>query len=258
MPGSRKAVSECFEAISAVIPHALQHMHGDTVSISKVHKSLTMPTSAHQTNGESSLATTTNNNVRPIHICPHKTANVLDPNDRNSPFPMISVADALKMILDSLPRLLMMPVEVSGVNVPPFRASIKDGYAVKSSGSKGTYRVLEYISAGDPINENNLNEMECFKINTGAPVPTNCDAVIQVEDTKVLQKDGTGKEFEIEVLVDPFANLDIRAIGCDVHKGEPLFDDPIYPGSVAFKSILASVGKVSNLVSFLLFFYIFV
>lgn len=145
MPGSRKAVGECYEAIAAIIPHALHHMRGDTVSISKVHRSLTTTTEAVQT------PPVTNTTVRPKHICPHKTANLLDTNDRNSPYPMVSVKDALQAILNSLPKRVMGPVEVSAVDLPPFRASIKDGYAVRSSEGKGIRIVSGNISAGDGV-----------------------------------------------------------------------------------------------------------
>lgn len=41
-----------------------------------------------------------------------------------------------------------------------------------------------------------------------------------------------------------------RPIGCDLQKDEPLFTDPAYyPGNVTYESILASVGKLSNVVS---------
>lgn len=50
---------------------------------------------------------------------------------------------------------------------------------------------------------------ECFKINTGAPVPDFADAIIQVEDTKLI-KSSDGVERLVEILVDPTENLDIR------------------------------------------------
>lgn len=44
------------------------------------------------------------------------------------------------------------PKEVSSfLNLPPFRASIKDGYAVKSSGGAGVKLVKGYVNAGDPV-----------------------------------------------------------------------------------------------------------
>lgn len=63
------------------------------------------------------------------------------------------------------------------------------------------------------ISEQTLFVGECLKINTGAPVPSECDAIVQIEDTKIVRKDPTtGKEIEIEILVEPFVNMDIRSV----------------------------------------------
>lgn len=39
----------------------------------------------------------------------------------------------------------------SFINLPPFRASIKDGYAVKSSGGAGVKLIKGYVNAGDQV-----------------------------------------------------------------------------------------------------------
>lgn len=135
--------------------------------------------------------------------------------------------------------------KVSPINLPEFRASIKDGYAVKY-GSKGIKKVIGYISAGDPVNSVQFKNDECFKINTGAPVPEFADAIVQIEDTKLIEIDlSTGIEVKIEVLVETSKGLDIREIGSDIRKGEILIEhnDPI---TEAERSVLASVGVVSD------------
>lgn len=59
------------------------------------------------------------------HACPHKTAKAGDKSDRNSPFPMLSVDEALNNIFASITRL-SEPVEIcSPMDCPSFRASIK-------------------------------------------------------------------------------------------------------------------------------------
>lgn len=50
---------------------------------------------------------------------------------------------------------------------------------------------------------------ECLKINTGAPVPDFADAIIQVEDTKLIES-SNGVESWAEILIDPVENMDIR------------------------------------------------
>lgn len=52
---------------------------------------------------------------------------------------------------------------------------------------------------------------ECIRVTTGAPIPQGADAVIQVEDTKLISADSTGSvELEIEILKAPRVGLDIR------------------------------------------------
>lgn len=174
MPGSKKAVSECFAAIVDIIPHALQHMHNDTTEIRRVHFDLQANgkvgccpehsnggTSNSASNGHS--ANVINNTKEEIvkstaparvsheHVCPHKTGVVGDPTDRNSPYPMMPVKECLKVILSSVLPPKPLPEWTSHLDLPPFRASIKDGYALKSCGGMGKKRVVKYISAGDDV-----------------------------------------------------------------------------------------------------------
>jgi gephyrin len=83
---------------------------------------------------------------------------------RISPFPMISVEDAIEIlrknvekteaeiinISDAQGRILYQNVK-SYINLPPFRASIKDGYAVLASDGKGKRRVLCGVKAGTMV-----------------------------------------------------------------------------------------------------------
>lgn len=129
----------------------------------------------------------------------------------------------------------------SPINCPPFRASIKDGYAVKSSSTAKKRTVVGYISAGDRIVQDDFADNACYKINTGAAVPKFADAIVQVEDTKLLSTDANGQEREIELLQMPKANCDIRGIGSDLGKNELLFKTNGLV-DVPEKTILSSVG----------------
>lgn len=52
---------------------------------------------------------------------------------------------------------------------------------------------------------------QCMRINTGGPIPAGADAVVQVEDTKLVKATEDGKEeLQIEILVNPAVGLDIR------------------------------------------------
>lgn len=193
MPGSPKAVDECFMAIVDVLPHAIDLINNSPNA------------NEHKAHAVQSVGTTTHR-----HICPHKTGTGAD-DDRNSPYPMVAVDAGIKTILD---RIQSVPFAYrdfkSPVNIPDFRASIKDGYAVKANGScKGMKSVIGYISAGDAIVHDDFDDGSCYKINTGAAIPSHATAIVQIEDTK-LSKSANGIEQEIEVLIEPTVGLDIR------------------------------------------------
>lgn len=142
MPGSKKAVTECFEAIVDIIPHAIIHIQNEVVQIKQVHSAIQHNCSDHQIK-----------EVKPLvhkHVCPHKTGTG-DANDRNSPFPMMAVDECIQMVFKSIKKLPQLSESVSDLDLPPFEASIKDGYAVKSSGGKGKKKVIGFISAGDEV-----------------------------------------------------------------------------------------------------------
>lgn len=189
-PGSPKAVKECFMAIVDILPHAIDLISGEQDKVEQTH----------------------DGNVEHInqHICPHKT-NSGAADDRNSPFPMIAVETALNTILDAVQRIEFSHKDYkSPVNIPDFRASIKDGYAVKANGScLGVKKVIGYISAGDDVIHDDFDRGKCYKINTGAPVPDFATAVAQVEDTKLINKEDD-VEKEVEILIEPTVGLDIR------------------------------------------------
>lgn len=218
-PGSVKAVRECFESIKMVLPHAIQLIRDEVKLVRKTHDTVQQP-------------------VETIyrHVCPNKT-NSGEISDRNSPFPMICVSDAVQIVLQKVAafggasfREFLRNFEAP-VDIPPFRASLKDGYALRSSGFSGVKTVVGCISAGDKVgslgflseyfvkflfsypfqaNSYELSDDECFKINTGAALPTDADCVVQIEDTKLLEKKADGREYLVEILVEPKPLQDVR------------------------------------------------
>ncbi|OSS44161.1 hypothetical protein B5807_11226 [Epicoccum nigrum] len=158
---------------------------------------------------------------------------------RSSPYPMLAVDDALKLIAEHTPAPVVQKVPVN-LNlggsvlaedvkateaVPAFRASIVDGYAIKipASGTfeKGVYPVtiVSHAQAGD-VNE--LKEGELARITTGAPLPPGADAVIMVEDTVLHSQTDDGlEEKEVEILTSEIkAGENVREVGSDVKSGE--------------------------------------
>lgn len=91
---------------------------------------------------------------------------------RESPFPMISVEEAETIIRRSVKERTFETVNVKDVfgrilaediysncHLPPFRASIKDGYAVLASDGKGRRKVLCGVTAGTAVSRINIYSM---------------------------------------------------------------------------------------------------
>ncbi|KAF2473952.1 gephyrin [Lindgomyces ingoldianus] len=158
---------------------------------------------------------------------------------RSSPYPMLAVDEALKLISQHTPAPIVqkVPVDMSlggavlaedvkaRESVPAFRASIVDGYAVRIPKSakfaKGAYPValVSHAQAGD-VKE--LREGEIARITTGAPLPPGADAVVMVEDTALKSQTDDGKEEkEVEILTDDIkTGENVREVGSDVKEGD--------------------------------------
>src|ERR1700682_6337697 len=69
-------------------------------------------------------------------------------------------------------------------NYPPFNRATRDGYAVRASESTAgaTLACIGEIKAGDALIQQ-LENGTCIQIMTGAPVPTEADAVVMIEYT---------------------------------------------------------------------------
>uniref|UniRef100_A0A2P2HXW3 Gephyrin-like n=1 Tax=Hirondellea gigas TaxID=1518452 RepID=A0A2P2HXW3_9CRUS len=190
-------------------------------------------------------------------------SNVAD-RPRKSLYPMISVDDAQQIVFSSAfvkPPVQRRLREASGfvlavnissqVSLPPFPASIKDGYAVLSSDGAGMREVLGGVSAGD---EEGLGvdgktivlaSGKCVRINTGAPVPKGADAVVQVEDTELVTSSADEKEeLQIRILKAPSVGQDIRPLGSDIGKQDLVLQVGTYLGPTEI-GLAASVGVSS-------------
>ena len=96
-------------------------------------------------------------------------------------------------------------------NVPPFRASIMDGYAL-SSGEVGEYDILKEksLAGGNPTVKG--EEGTAVYVTTGAPVPEGFTCVVPIEDCIISEN-----KVSIKTHLPP--NKWIRAIGCDISIG---------------------------------------
>ncbi|HSS73470.1 MAG TPA: gephyrin-like molybdotransferase Glp [Gaiellaceae bacterium] len=97
------------------------------------------------------------------------------------------------------------------VDLPPFRNSAMDGYAVRAEDTPGELPVVHRVAAGTPASRP-LEAGEAMGIATGGLVPDGADAVIQHE--LVVEKDNS-----IEVSISVAQGANVRERGRDVSAG---------------------------------------
>lgn len=254
---------EAFEIILPVLKHALDLINDVKQEIKKDHVKI-QSEHCHELKSR---------------VC---DKDILD-KPRKSVYPMISVDEAIKIILDQTQILeteslfyLNALNRVSADDViaqdplPPFAASVKDGFALKLTNEQKAYLenkikntkflfdVIGASNAGDDTLNINLKEGQCVKINTGAPVPLKCDLVVQIEDTVSVEKDEVNRDKKIEIVstsgcggtgadsakISLKVGQDIRPVGFDIKKGEVV----VKKGSVlkaAQIGICATVGALN-------------
>ena len=224
LPGSLKGSQECLQFVLPALPHAIEVLR-DSPNVGITHASMQDP--AHSS-------------VPTHHKCPHKAQSKairdlhrVAERDRHSPYPLIPMDEAISMIMANsqcLPQKVITLEESLGFILasdvfakepfPPFAASVKDGYAVLASDGPGERLVLGPVTAGE-VTACNVTSGHVMRITTGAPLPPGADAVVQVEDTELLESDNEGRtEKRIKILTTPKPGQDIRPVGFDVSKGQ--------------------------------------
>src|SRR5581483_2366266 len=112
-------------------------------------------------------------------------------------------------------RFLAEPAR-SVVDLPPFRSSAMDGYALRSADTPGRLPVVFRIAAGAPA-DRPLAGGEAMAIATGGLVPEGADAVVQHE--RVVEMDNT-----VAIAEPVAAGANIREPGRDVAAGAVVVD----------------------------------
>ncbi|MCF8274806.1 MAG: molybdopterin molybdotransferase MoeA [Flavobacteriaceae bacterium] len=137
---------------------------------------------------------------------------------------MISIEDALqavKLNSEEISNGVTVSIEkannstlfkdvYSPINMPPFRQSAMDGYALNLH-DDFTYSLIGEVKAGDS-HQPKLNQGEAVRIFTGAAVPDSANAVIMQEKVVVNGN-------EITIVSKPSIEYNIRQIGEQVKKG---------------------------------------
>ncbi|GFG09579.1 isoform 5 of gephyrin [Aspergillus udagawae] len=274
LPGSPKGAKENLEAIIKLLPHACTQaagansraLHAGGVkkleaeagvsSQNQSSESKAQPHDGHRhhhhhhhhNHGDSHG----HGHVVPrAHTSPSERPQSNDPNAgpnrryRSSPYPMLSVDEALKLISQHTPEPVVIEVPVThslvgsvvaedvyaGEAVPAYRASIVDGYAVIAPDSptagpstKGIFPVASITHANPGGTLSPLEPGTVARITTGAPLPPNANAVVMVEDTVLVSSTPDGQEeATIEILtgdIKPHEN--VREPGSDIALGSKI------------------------------------
>jgi molybdopterin molybdotransferase len=137
---------------------------------------------------------------------------------------MVSVQDAFSILKNNLPEskeveysLLQARKHVlsqnlnSPINMPPFRQSAMDGFALCLHDAL-EYDIIGEIKAGD-THQITLLPGQAIKIFTGAAVPDSAQAVIQIEKVSV-------RESVLQLQEHPKSGVNIRPIGEQNAKGD--------------------------------------
>ncbi|MBU3821648.1 molybdopterin molybdotransferase MoeA [Flavobacteriaceae bacterium XHP0103] len=159
---------------------------------------------------------------------------------------MIDIETAKQLVKKNTKPLLketILPIEKSGgyslckniyapINMPPFRQSAMDGYALNLQ-DDNIYNIIGEVKAGD-AHQPVLKKGEAVRIFTGAPVPDTANAVIMQEKVTI-----TDKELVIQNSLSE--NHNIRAIGEQVKKGDLALEKntKLTPAGIGY---LASLG----------------
>jgi len=166
-------------------------------------------------------------------------------------YPMLAVEAALAIVLEEampLPPqhvpiahslgLILAETAVANEALPPFAASIKDGYAVVAADGPGDYPLAGSVTAGH-LADFEVRPGTVAYITTGAPLPSGADAVVMVEETEKLGN--SGAQVSIRIRQGVRIGADVRPIGSDMQAGQEVLPKATRLGAAEI-GLLATVG----------------
>ncbi|TFK55434.1 molybdenum cofactor biosynthesis protein [Heliocybe sulcata] len=242
LPGSVKAVKENLEALlhKGLVGHVIELIGGG--SGRGVHSQLAKEgTTAFSGEGGHAHGHHLHHHHHdhghqapvPRSVLSHDPSLPASARHRESPFPIIPLSEALKLVMENIKPLGAFKTKVTPAlkghvlaedvyapqDVPTTYTTSVDGYALRSIDPPGTYPVL--TSTNHRVSDL-LPERTIYRINTGAPLPVGADTVIMVEDTRLASTvdDESKEEKEVETLAQVPKGENVRAPGSDVEKGE--------------------------------------
>nr|GME06456.1 molybdopterin biosynthesis protein CNX1 [Ipomoea batatas] len=166
---------------------------------------------------------------------------------------MVSSDEALEIVLSVAQRLPPVSVPLHQAlgrvlaeditapdPLPPYPASIKDGYAVVSSDGPGVYPIITESRAGNDGLGVVVTPGTVAYVTTGGPIPDGADAVVQVENTELLL-DASNESKQVRILKGTSPGVDIRPVGSDIAKGDVVLKSGEHLGAPEI-GLLATVG----------------
>lgn len=165
-----------------------------------------------------------------------------------SPYPMISIEEALALVECNVPLLpaVTMPFDqalgmvlaediFAAEPMPPFPAASVDGFAVIAADGSGSRRIIGDQMAGY-VAEVRVEPGTAARVTTGAPIPPGADTMVMVEQTE--ERNG-----QVQILTDELhPGSNIRPIGQDIETGQLVLPRGTVLGPAEL-GLLGTVGK---------------
>ncbi|KAK4741939.1 hypothetical protein SAY87_025527 [Trapa incisa] len=166
---------------------------------------------------------------------------------------MVQPEEALRRVLSVAPRLPAVTVPLHEAlgkvlaedirapdPLPPYPASVKDGYAVVASDGPGEYPVVTESRAGNDGLGVTVTPGTIAYVTTGGPIPDGADAVVQVEDTELV-KDSSDGQKRVRILGKTSKGSDIRPVGIDIQNDAVVLNSGEIIGASEI-GLLATIG----------------
>jgi molybdenum cofactor synthesis domain-containing protein len=173
----------------------------------------------------------------------------MQPMRRESPYPMVPIEEAQRLIAAQIAPLGVEQIDIrggddwrvlaedvfAGAALPDVPKAAVDGYALRADDGMAARRVLGELTAGSSSRVV-LTAGTAARIMTGAPVPGGADAVIMVEQTD--ERDGV-----LSIRQPVHAGDSIHTVGQDIARGELVLSRGT-PLGAAEIGLLATIGRV--------------
>ena len=131
------------------------------------------------------------------------------------------------------------------IDSPPFDRAMLDGYAARAVDALGgaQLEIVGRVDAGSTGGNLNVGQGQCVAINTGAPIPTGADTVVQVEHTAAV----AGQPRFVQVVKGAARGVGIQQRGSDARAGTTVLTAGVRLGPAEL-AVAAAAGRGTVLV----------